>query len=94
MVIQPNNSLKTIQETESDVKDLEGHDPLKPFWLVALTGNLDGSVDFQTELPDTFHTEDEAIQNLKERGHEGYVYQCIPVAAQNMRFRRLKGAPQ
>lgn len=69
---------------ESAKTTLQGLDPVKPFYLAASVGNLDGSIDYPEGVEGVFVTEAEAIAKLKEVNDEyptldGYVYYCVPV---------------
>lgn len=55
------------------------HEQNKPIFLCS----IDNSVDFEGEVPQTFDTEEEALNAAKETtddfGLRTYVYKCIPI---------------
>lgn len=59
------------------------HKQNKVIFLLSSIGNLDGSVDFEDEAPQTFNTEEDALnaakESTKENGMRTYIYKCIPV---------------
>lgn len=59
------------------------HKQNKIVYLVTSIGNLDETVDFEDEVPKTFDTENEALEEAKQEAEEyglrNYVYKCIPI---------------
>jgi len=59
------------------------HKQNKIIFCVSSIGNLDGFVDFNDEIPNTFDTSEEAINDAKETTQEyglrTYVYKCVPI---------------
>lgn len=57
-------------------------DPTKRFWLTAEVGNLDGTIEFDSSIPDAFDTCDAALEQASETAEQGldcFIYECQPV---------------
>jgi hypothetical protein len=59
------------------------HKQNKTIFLISSIGNLDGSVDFGDEVPQTFDNIDDALNAAKsiaeEYGMRTYCYKCTPI---------------
>ena len=59
------------------------HKQNKVVYLITSIGNHDNTVDFADEEPQTFDSEEKALnaitETTEEYGMRGYVYKCIPV---------------
>jgi hypothetical protein len=65
--------------------ELKGLNPRKRFWLMVAISNLDGSMEFGSEMPEEYGDVDSAIKAAVDQTEEigdpceYFVYECRPV---------------
>lgn len=63
------------------------HKQRETVYLISSIGNLDNLVDFEDESPQTFETQEDAINAAiavaRESGMRTYVYMCKPILVAN-----------
>lgn len=73
---------------------MNGYDQKQTLYWAVTIGNLDKTVDFESETPDLYETEEEAVAAMKEEAESELpvvIYRMTPIirSVRKMKFERI-----